>query len=138
MFIHRNIREVGILLPPLGGFWLARADLLVPPQMARPVGVLAAEAVVAVEALRELDLPVEEDGLVLLPDLGPLLVLVPECAMMNSVIRNLHLHGATHLMLLRILHDLLDHSMLHGSLRWGRTLAWGNLAGAGGGDSGHD
>ena len=82
--------------------------------MARPVGVLAAEAVVAVEALGELDLAVEKDGLVLLPDLGPLLVLVPEGAMMNPVVCYLHLHADIYLMLVGILQDLLDHGMLHG------------------------
>lgn len=97
---------------------LGRADLLVPPQVARAVGVLAAEPVVAVEALGELDLPVEKDGLVLLPDLGPLLVFVPERTVVNpGTVRHLRLHDVVHvhlhLMLLGILHDLLDHSMLH-------------------------
>lgn len=92
---------------------LARADLLVPPQMARSVGVLAAHATAAVQALCELDLPVQEDGLVLLPHLGPLPVLVPERAV---TVHPLEYRFRSHAVLLfllllvlpRMIHDLLD------------------------------
>jgi hypothetical protein len=31
----------------------------------------------------------------------------------NPVVRHLHLHVAAHLVLLGVLHDVLDHGMLH-------------------------
>uniref|UniRef100_A0A0A9D316 Uncharacterized protein n=1 Tax=Arundo donax TaxID=35708 RepID=A0A0A9D316_ARUDO len=114
ILIHQNIWKVGILLPPLRHFFLARADLLMPPQMARPVGVFAAHASAAVQALRELNLSIQEDGLVLLPHLGPLLVLVSERCV-HPLKCHLHLHAVivVLLMLVGMLQNLLDYTMLH-------------------------
>jgi hypothetical protein len=78
--------------------------------MACAVGIFAAEAIMAVETLRKLNLPIQKDGLVLLPNLGPFLVPVPERAV-HSIKCHIHFHAVILLMLLsrnRMLHSVLE------------------------------
>jgi hypothetical protein len=81
--------------------------------MARSIGVLAAHAAVAVQALCKLNLPVQEDGFVLLPHLGPLLVLVPESVVIVHPLECRFCSHAILLLLPLMLSDLLNYMVLH-------------------------